>query len=61
MGTTANATHREPWNKVKIVGRKAPFKRRRRTRDNQAAIAGWLRVEKWVVRGAPGMLVCQAP
>jgi len=26
MGTTANATHREPWNKGKIVGQKAPFK-----------------------------------
>ena len=22
----ANATHREPWNKGKIVGQKAPFK-----------------------------------
>ncbi len=26
MGTVANATHREPWNKGKIVGQKAPFK-----------------------------------
>ena len=26
MGTTGNATHREPWNKGKIVGQKAPFK-----------------------------------
>ena len=26
MGSVANATHREPWNKGKIVGRKAPFK-----------------------------------
>jgi len=26
MGTAANASHREPWNKGKIVGRKAPFK-----------------------------------
>ena len=26
MGTAANATHREPWNKNKIVGQKAPFK-----------------------------------
>src|SRR3954452_18998102 len=26
MGTAANATHREPWNKSKIVGQKAPFK-----------------------------------
>src|SRR5450631_1730767 len=26
MGTAANATHREPWNKGKIVGQKAPFK-----------------------------------
>ena len=26
MGTTANATHREPWNKGKIVGQKVPFK-----------------------------------
>ena len=26
MGTTVNATHREPWNKGKIVGQKAPFK-----------------------------------
>jgi site-specific recombinase XerC len=26
MGTAANATYREPWNKGKIVGQKAPFK-----------------------------------
>lgn len=26
MGTTVNAAHREPWNKGKIVGQKAPFK-----------------------------------
>ena len=26
MGTAANATHREPWNKGKIIGQKAPFK-----------------------------------
>jgi len=26
MGTAANANHREPWNKGKIVGQKAPFK-----------------------------------
>ena len=26
MGTTANTVHREPWNKGKIVGQKAPFK-----------------------------------
>lgn len=26
MGTTRNAAHREPWNKGKIVGQKAPFK-----------------------------------
>jgi len=26
MGSTANAVHREPWNKGKIVGQKAPFK-----------------------------------
>ena len=26
MGTAANATHREPWNKGRIVGQKAPFK-----------------------------------
>ena len=26
MGTTGNATHREPWNKGKIVGQKAPFR-----------------------------------
>jgi site-specific recombinase XerC len=26
MGTAAKATHREPWNKGKIVGQKAPFK-----------------------------------
>ena len=25
-GTAGNATHREPWNKGKIVGQKAPFK-----------------------------------
>lgn len=28
MGATANATHREPWNKGKIIGQKAPFKLR---------------------------------
>ena len=26
MGTTANAVRREPWNKGKMVGQKAPFK-----------------------------------
>lgn len=26
MGTVANTTQREPWNKGKIVGQKAPFK-----------------------------------
>ena len=26
MGSNANAVHREPWNKGKIVGQKAPFK-----------------------------------
>ena len=26
MGSIANAVHREPWNKGKIVGQKAPFK-----------------------------------
>ena len=26
MGAAGNATHREPWNKGKIVGQKAPFK-----------------------------------
>jgi len=26
MGSAANAAHREPWNKGKIVGQKAPFK-----------------------------------
>jgi len=26
MGTTGNAAYREPWNKGKIVGQKAPFK-----------------------------------
>src|SRR5215831_3518544 len=26
MGTASNAIHREPWNKGKIVGQKAPFK-----------------------------------
>ncbi|MNV41213.1 hypothetical protein D3C71_1328420 [compost metagenome] len=26
MASTANAAHREPWNKGKIVGPKAPFK-----------------------------------
>lgn len=28
MGTAAKATYREPWNKGKIVGQKAPFKLR---------------------------------
>ena len=28
MGTVANVAHREPWNKGKIVGQKAPFKLR---------------------------------
>jgi hypothetical protein len=26
MGTAARTTYREPWNKGKIVGQKAPFK-----------------------------------
>ena len=26
MGTAGNAIHREPWNKGKLVGQKAPFK-----------------------------------
>ena len=26
MGSVASAIHREPWNKGKIVGQKAPFK-----------------------------------
>ena len=26
MGSVATATHRDPWNKGKIVGQKAPFK-----------------------------------
>jgi hypothetical protein len=26
MGTAGNAVHREPWNKGKLVGQKAPFK-----------------------------------
>jgi hypothetical protein len=26
MGTAVKASHREPWNKGKIVGQKAPFK-----------------------------------
>ena len=26
MGSNVNASHREPWNKGEIVGRKAPFK-----------------------------------
>ena len=26
MGSNVNAGHREPWNKAKIVGQKAPFK-----------------------------------
>ncbi len=26
MGSNANAVNREPWNKGKIVGQKAPFK-----------------------------------
>lgn len=26
MGSVANTTRREPWNKGKIVGQKAPFK-----------------------------------
>ena len=26
MGSNVNAAHREPWNKGKIVGQKAPFK-----------------------------------
>ena len=26
MGSASNAVHREPWNKGKIVGQKAPFK-----------------------------------
>ena len=26
MGSVANAVHRDPWNKGKIVGHKAPFR-----------------------------------
>ena len=26
MGSAVGATHREPWNKGKVVGQKAPFK-----------------------------------
>ena len=26
MGNLGNTVHREPWNKGKIVGQKAPFK-----------------------------------
>jgi hypothetical protein len=26
MGSASNTAHREPWNKGKIVGQKAPFK-----------------------------------
>ena len=26
MGITGNTGHREPWNKGKLVGQKAPFK-----------------------------------
>jgi len=26
MGTASSAVHREPWNKGKLVGQKAPFK-----------------------------------
>ena len=26
MGTAGSIAHREPWNKGKIVGQKAPFK-----------------------------------
>jgi site-specific recombinase XerD len=26
MGSTSSSSHREPWNKGKIVGQKAPFK-----------------------------------
>jgi hypothetical protein len=26
MGTAGNVVHREPWNKGKLVGQKAPFK-----------------------------------
>ena len=26
LGSVDNAVHREPWNKGKIVGQKAPFK-----------------------------------
>jgi hypothetical protein len=26
MGSVTKAVHREPWNKGKIVGQKAPFK-----------------------------------
>jgi hypothetical protein len=28
METVANVAHREPWNKRKIVGQKAPFRLR---------------------------------
>ena len=44
MGTPANAVHREPWNKGKIVGQKAPFKLE----------------EIWALRVRPQMLVRSA-
>jgi site-specific recombinase XerD len=34
MGTTGNPIHREPWNKGKLVGQKAPFK----LKDKQAGL-----------------------
>ena len=43
METRANAVHREPWNKGKIVGQKAPFKIRGRVegaRRRQGGMAG---------------------
>jgi len=36
METVTNVAHREPWNKGKIVGQKAPFK----LRDVRAPKAG---------------------
>ena len=49
MGTVVNATHREPWNKGKIVGQKAPFKIK-----DIWALRVRLQMERAAARPAPG-------
>jgi hypothetical protein len=55
MGTTGNAAHREPWNKGKIVGQKAPFKLK-----DIWALRARLQMEGRVREGGFGVSLCLA-